>query len=195
MKEIFDLQMQLNVTTLGNIGLDFEATVRDPDRRPVWIENYRKALSSELAEIIREVRESGMGTQNGKIEIVDMLHFLVSLSQIVRIDPSEVSLLMKSDNGLTFHDCAIRTFLALDDLQSSVKWKWWAKGGGYKEEKAEASVRELWKCFDDMCGVFGLDFETVKRIYVEKNRINFLRQERNYNEDSKTEADNRGIVV
>ena len=195
MKEIFDLQMRLNITTLGNIGLDFRTTVRDPGQRPVWIENYRKALSSELAEIIREVREFGIGTQNGKVEIVDMLHFLVSLSHIVEIEPSEVHLALDHGNGLSFQDCALRTFLALDDLQSSVKWKWWAKGGGFKEEMAGSAVRELWKCFDAMCGVFGLDFETVKKIYIDKNRINFMRQERNYNEDTKTEADNRSIVV
>lgn len=195
MKEIFDLQWKLNVTTLGNIGLDFESTIKDTEQKPVWIENYRKALSSELAETIREVDEFGIGTRNGKIEIVDMLHFLVSLSHIMDIDPSEVRLAMKAENGESFCACAVRTFLALDDLQSSVKWKWWAKGGGFKEEKAAAAIRELWASFDAMCGVFGLDFETVKKIYVEKNRVNFMRQERNYNEDTKTEADNRSIEV
>jgi len=38
-------------------------------------QNYRKALSAELAELVREVEEHGIGTQNGKVEIVDMLHF------------------------------------------------------------------------------------------------------------------------
>lgn len=195
MKEIFDLQWKLNVATLGNIGLDFERTIRDPGQKPVWIENYRKALSSELAETIREVDEFGIGTQNGKIEIVDMLHFLVSLSHIVDIAPAEVRFGGEPKTGESFLACAVRTFLALDDLQSSVKWKWWAKGGGFKAEKAAAAVRELWECFDAMCGVFGLDFETVKRIYIEKNRVNFIRQERNYSEDTKTEADNRSITV
>lgn len=195
MKEIFQLQWKLNIHTLGKIGLDFETTMNDPVEKPVWIENYRKALSAELAEVIREVDEFGMGTQNGKIEIVDMLHFLVSLSHIVGIEASDISLAMKAENGATFRSCAIRTFLALDLLQNSLKWKWWAKGGGFKEDKAREAVMELWKSFDEMCGVFGLDFPTVKRIYVEKNRVNFLRQDRNYNEDTKTEADNRAITA
>ncbi|MGP8089095.1 MAG: dUTPase, partial [Syntrophobacteraceae bacterium] len=77
MREIFSLQMELNIRTLANAGKDFESTMNDPEQRPIWIENYRKALSAELAELIREVRDHGLGTQNGKVEIVDMLHFLV----------------------------------------------------------------------------------------------------------------------
>ena len=90
MREIFSLQWELNIRTLANAGKDFEATMNDPEQRLVWIENYRKALSAELAELIREVRDHGIGTQNGKVEIVDMLHFLVSLSQIVGVGPEDL---------------------------------------------------------------------------------------------------------
>ncbi|NTW36883.1 MAG: hypothetical protein HGB17_12280, partial [Syntrophobacteraceae bacterium] len=83
MQEIFDLQRRLNVYTLKNIGLDFEEIFSDSEQKPVWIENYRKALSAELAELVREVEENGFETHNGKVEIVDMLHFLVSLSHLV----------------------------------------------------------------------------------------------------------------
>ncbi|MGA2225214.1 MAG: dUTP diphosphatase, partial [Syntrophobacteraceae bacterium] len=81
MREIFSLQWELNIRTLANSGKDFEATMNDPEQKPAWIENYRKALSAELAELIREVADHGIGTQNGKVEIVDIIHFLVSLSQ------------------------------------------------------------------------------------------------------------------
>ncbi len=194
MREIFSLQWELNVHTLAKAGKDFETEINDPQQRSVWIENYRKALSAELAELIREVGEKGLGSQNGKVEIVDMLHFLVSLSQIVDIEPEEVPSLRLHGEGDSFDSCAIVAFLGLDDLQGSLKWKWWAKGGGYKPEKARRAILDLWEVLLRICSLFGLSFEELKRIYVAKNRINFERQRKNYNEDTKTEDDNGTIV-
>ena len=191
MEEIFGLQWQLNTYTLNNIGLRYDETIRDSRQKPVWLENYRRALSAELAELIREVKVHGMGSDSGKIEIVDMLHFLVSLTHIVELKPADLP--DSAARAAGFDDCAIQTFLALDDLQNSLKWKWWARGGGFQPEKAKRAVKELWQCFAAMCALFHLDMETVKRIYVAKNQVNFRRQDQNYNEDTKTEADNEGI--
>jgi len=195
MREIFEMQWQLNIHTLANIGKDFVQTVNDPVEKPVWIENYRKALSAELAELIREVSDHGIGTPNGKIEIIDILHFLVSLSHIVDVQPEETPAFNVSQNGVSFEACAIRAFLALDELQNSLKWKWWAKGGGYKPERARSAVLEIWESMTLICSIFGLDFDEIKKIYIAKNLVNFQRQNRNYNEDSKTEADNLAIRV
>ncbi|MCE5336639.1 MAG: hypothetical protein LLG06_18835, partial [Desulfobacteraceae bacterium] len=79
------------------------------------------------------------------------------------------------------------------ELQNSLKWKWWAKGGGFKPEKARGAVLDLWTGLAQMCALFDLGFEDVKRIYIAKNRVNFERQNRNYNEDTKTEEDNLSI--
>lgn len=192
MKEVFELQWSLNAHTLKNIGLDYAAVTTDPETIPTWIENYRKALSAELAELIRDVRQFGIGSQNGRIEVVDMLHFLVSLSHIVAVEPG-AAMGTQALFAVSFDECAIRTFLALDELQNSVKWKWWAKGGGYKEDKAREAVMALWKCFWTACDLFSMDFSDVKRIYIAKNQVNFERQRQNYNEDTKTEEDNRAI--
>jgi dimeric dUTPase (all-alpha-NTP-PPase superfamily) len=193
MKEIFELQWKLNEYTLKNIGLDYAAAVADPALKSVWLENYRKALSAELAELLRDVQEHGIGSKNGMIEVVDMLHFLLSLSHIVAIDPAEVTI--RAVNGVSFDDCVLKTFLALDTLQNSVKWKWWAKGGGFKEEQARQGVLQLWKCFEELCAVFSMDFDTVKRVYMAKNALNFKRQDLNYNEETKTEADNQALDI
>lgn len=204
MKDIFDRQMQLNIYTLRNIGLDFSTTVADPLEKTVWIENYRKAFSAELAELVREVRERGVGTHNGRIEVVDLLHFLVSLSQIVGVAPSAAFSMMSDGNpgkggvaGGTAEqavmECVVETFLALDDLQGCMKWKWWAKGGGFKPDMAEKAVLDLWKRFGEICALFDLDFESTKRIYTAKNEVNFRRQDRDYNEDTKDESDNLAI--
>jgi len=195
MREIFSLQMELNIRTLANAGKDFESAMNDPEQRAVWIENYRKALSAELAELIREVRDHGLGTQNGKVEIVDMLHFLVSLSQIVGVEPEDIPSFSAPENGASFQTCAILAFLGIDELQNSLKWKWWAKGGGFKPERAKSAILDLWNALACTCSVFNLGFPELKKIYVAKNRINFERQQRNYNEDTKTEADNLSIQV
>jgi dimeric dUTPase (all-alpha-NTP-PPase superfamily) len=195
MREIFEMQWRLNIRTLANIGKDFEQTMADPAQKVVWIENYRKALSAELAELVREVGDNGLGSRNGKIEIVDMLHFLVSLSQIVDVRPADTPVFSASANGATFESCVIGAFLALDELQNSLKWKWWAKGGGFKPEKAREAVLAFWEQLAHVCSVFSLDFDELKRIYIQKNRVNFERQANNYNEDTKTEKDNLSIRV
>jgi dimeric dUTPase (all-alpha-NTP-PPase superfamily) len=209
MEEIFELQWQLGAHILRNIGLDYGETLSDPEKSIVWIENHRKALSAELAELIREVNAYGLGTSNGRVEIVDMLHFLVSLSHLVHVVPADIPFhrkgLEESDGSAgpgheiapedAFQACALRAFLTLDALQNSLKWKWWAKGGGFKPEKAREAVLAFWSCFYEFCAIFHMDFATVKKIYLEKNRINFIRQDQNYNEDTKTEADNEALGV
>ncbi len=193
MKDMFAVQWRLNEYTLKNIGLDYANTVIDPELKAVWLENYRKALSAELAELVRDVQQHGIGTKNGMIEVVDILHFLLSLSHIVAIDPNEVSL--APVNGVSFNDCVLRAFLALDSLQNSVKWKWWAKGGGYKEDRARQGVLQLWKCFEELCALYAMDLATVKRVYLAKNELNFRRQDQDYNEETKTEADNQALEI
>ena len=168
MREIFSLQWELNIQTLANAGKDFESTMNDPEQRPIWIENYRKALSAELAELIREVRDHGLGTQNGKVEIVDMLHFLVSLSQIVGVEPEDVPSFSAPENGASFETCAILAFLGIDELQNSLKWKWWAKGGGFKPEKAKSAILDLWNALACTCAVFSLGFPSSKKSTLPK---------------------------
>ncbi len=193
MQEIFNRQRQLNIYTLQNIGIDFDSTMADPEQIPVWLENYRKALSAELAELVREVDQFGFETRNAKVELVDILHFLVSLSLIVHLQPPDLPL--HHTEEASFATCIIKTFLALDDLQNSIKWKWWAQGGGFKPDRARHAVLQLWECFARLCALFHLDHETLKKIYIAKNQVNFARQDRSYNEDTKTEADNLAMEV
>lgn len=191
MEDIFALQWRLNTYTLNKIGIDYAVVLNDPEQKPVWLENYRKALSAELAELIREVRENGIGGANGKIELVDILHFLVSLSHLTAVEPAQLP--QSTNRTALFETCALDVFLALDDLQNSVKWKWWAQGGGYRQEAAKESVMQLWSRFHELCTLFGMDMETVKTVYIAKNEVNFRRQDRQYNEDTKTEQDNEAI--
>jgi len=76
--QIFELQRALNL----RIGVDTEGMGEED--RTKWILNYTRALSQELAELTDSVpwkwwaKYQKFDLQNARVEIVDMLHFLVS---------------------------------------------------------------------------------------------------------------------
>lgn len=128
--EIYEKQEALNRRVLANIGVSYDEIMCNaqgecPNLAPEWVENYRKAFSSEYVEYIA----SDPATKNAKIEAIDMLHFLVSLSQIVGIPPYVA---IDSTEDLT-HFSGVNLMrgmvVTLDNLQNSCKWKWWANGG------------------------------------------------------------------
>jgi len=85
-KEIFDLQNQLNrrIIELDLLKLEEEAKIK-------WMKDFAIAFDQELKELIETLdlsiifygrRVHGTSSQNlnyAKIEIIDMLHFLVSM--------------------------------------------------------------------------------------------------------------------
>jgi len=88
--EIFRLQRELNLRT----GVD---TVGMTDlQRQHWVLNYCRAMSQEIAELTDCVpwkwwaKYQMYERQNARVEIVDLLHFLVSLAQVMELTPDEV---------------------------------------------------------------------------------------------------------
>lgn len=81
--EIFKMQAQLN----SRIGVD-TANMSDDDKIK-WTLNYSRALAQENAELVDSVpwkwwaKYQKFDAQNAKVEVVDMLHFLVSLAQVL----------------------------------------------------------------------------------------------------------------
>ncbi len=87
---IFDLQRQLNL----RIGVNTENMT--DEERIVWVLNYSRALGQELAELVDSVpwkwwaHYQKFDKQNAKVEIVDMLHFLVSLAQVMELSAEDI---------------------------------------------------------------------------------------------------------
>ena len=88
--ELFRLQKQLN----QRIGVD---TYRMTDaERQQWLLNYCRAMSQEVAELTDCVpwkwwaKYQNFDKQNARVEIVDLLHFLVSVAQVMEITPEEI---------------------------------------------------------------------------------------------------------
>jgi len=83
LQEIFEMQYQLN----KRIGID-TANMSDEEKIK-WVLNYSRALQQENAELIDSVpwkwwaKYQNFDQQNARVEVVDMLHFLVSMAQVL----------------------------------------------------------------------------------------------------------------
>ena len=90
LEEIFDCQKALN----KRIGVDTDAM--DDEQQVHWLLNYSRALSQETAEMIDSVpwkwwaKYQKYDRPNVQVEIVDMLHFLVSLAQVAGLTAKDV---------------------------------------------------------------------------------------------------------
>jgi dimeric dUTPase (all-alpha-NTP-PPase superfamily) len=88
--EIFRLQAELN----RRIGVD---TSNMSDAQKIeWILNYCRAMSQEIAELTDSVpwkwwaKYQKFDEQNARVEIVDMLHFLISAAQVLGMSADDV---------------------------------------------------------------------------------------------------------
>ncbi len=83
LQEIFEMQYQLN----KRIGID--TANMSNEEKIKWVLNYSRALQQENAELIDSVpwkwwaKYQNFDQQNARVEVVDMLHFLVSMAQVL----------------------------------------------------------------------------------------------------------------
>ena len=87
---VFYLQKLLN----RRIGVDTDKM--DDKQRQQWVLNYCRAMSQEVAELTDCVPWKWWASyqkfdkQNARVEIVDLLHFLVSLAQVMEISADDL---------------------------------------------------------------------------------------------------------
>lgn len=90
LSDIYAAQRSLNHRT---VGFDV-CTIEDEDTRLTWFRNYLTAFDQELKELMESLDRDAvvrgrpadgfvLDVNNAKVEVVDMLHFLVSLFQVV----------------------------------------------------------------------------------------------------------------
>jgi len=88
--EIFRLQKELN----RRIGVDTDGMTET--QRQEWVLNYCRAMSQEVAELTDCVpwkwwaKYQKFDRQNARVEVVDLLHFLVSLAQVLEMSADEI---------------------------------------------------------------------------------------------------------
>ena len=87
---LFEMQESLN----RRIGVD-SSSMTDEDRVK-WVLNYCRAMSQEIAELTDSVpwkwwaKYQQFDKQNCCVEVVDMLHFLISLAQVLGMSADDV---------------------------------------------------------------------------------------------------------
>ena len=113
LRELFCMQKSLN----ERIGVQTESMTQE--QKAEWVLNYSRAMSQEIAELIDSVpwkwwaKYQTFDKQNARVEIVDMLHFLVSMAQVMGMSAEDMhELYMKKhdvnvqrqDSGYTVKD-------------------------------------------------------------------------------------------
>ena len=89
-RELFRMQKSLN----ARIGVNTDAMTEA--EKTQWILNYCRAMSQELAELTDSVpwkwwaKYQKFDEQNARVEVVDCLHFLISMAQVLGMSADEV---------------------------------------------------------------------------------------------------------
>jgi len=81
----------------------------------------------------------------------------------------------------------------LSELIDSMPWKWWAKYQTFDEQNARVEVVDMLHFLVSIAQCLGMSAEDMYDIYLQKNKVNFERQDSGYTK--KDEADNKHIGV
>ena len=90
LETLFDMQDSLN----RRIGVDVR-NMTDEDRVK-WVLNYCRAMGQEIAELTDSVpwkwwaKYQKFDEQNARVEVIDMLHFLISMAQALGMSAEDV---------------------------------------------------------------------------------------------------------
>jgi phosphoribosyl-ATP pyrophosphohydrolase len=116
LKEIWDAQFKLNDRVFSHgyyrdffTDLCDHLSYDDEDSRVEWLLNFNRALIHESVELEDSTPwkwwKGGSVTDwdNVKIELIDMLHFLISMMQVAGMSPQEVYELYMKKNNLNHH--------------------------------------------------------------------------------------------
>ncbi len=197
MEELFELQMTLQHKVFGKRGTPAWDEIRNDSGplKQIWVENMRKALFSEFTEFLEEITSPVRDRDNLAVELVDMMHFLIALSDLVGVPPKEaeetfVQGAVLDEGGPSQENMIISMIMTLNNLQNACKWKWWSDGGGYKPDNAIAATYCLWFALGRLSAMYtDLSFLGIKRVFKEKMTVNHARQDNGYNEDHKIKDD------
>ena len=101
---IFEKQIELNKRINPDLYKQIE---KDPELKRTWFLNFELALRQESSEAIDSLnwkwwKKDEEDWDNIKVELVDMLHFWVSMCTVAGMDAKEVMELYAKKNKLNF---------------------------------------------------------------------------------------------
>ena len=100
--ELFQMQEMLN----SRIGVHTASMSEEEQTR--WVLNYTRAMTQEIAELVDSVpwkwwaRYQKFDTQNARVEVVDLFHFLISLAQVLGMSSDDVFAAYVKKNEVNF---------------------------------------------------------------------------------------------
>ena len=77
------------------------------------------------------------------------------------------------------------------EMTDSVPWKWWAKYQKYDKQNARVEVVDMFHFIISLAQVLGMSARDVFDAYMQKNKVNFERQDSGYT--VKNENDSKHI--
>jgi len=212
------------------IGFDILAIEKEEDRIR-WMRNYLTAYDQELKELLEsldlrcamEVRRAAgaLDIRNIKVEIIDMLHFLVSMFQV--IGEKEIDAGSLADRPTELQACfdglkqaferehgrpldagtdgeqngalvfvAGRNLVSLGSLLDCLAWKWWARQSVAWDRVRGILYGEIFPQWCMLAVASGMSAAEAGDLYIRKNRLNFERQEKGYKEGTYRKVDEEG---
>src|SRR5476651_2673725 len=90
-EELFRMQQSLN----ERIGVRTNGMSEEEQTK--WVLNYTRAMTQEIAELTDSVpwkwwaKYQKFDKQNARVEVIDLLHFLVSIAQVPEMGPADFS--------------------------------------------------------------------------------------------------------
>ena len=102
LRELFRMQQALNL----RIGVDTSAM--DEAQKTKLILNYCRAMGQELAELTDSVpwkwwaKYQTFDAQNARVEVVDMMHFLISMAQVLGMSADDLFQAYLKKNEVNF---------------------------------------------------------------------------------------------
>ena len=119
-----------------------------------------------------------------------MFDMQMKLNQRIGVDPPSMD--QEEQTKWVLNYCRA-TSQELAELTDSVPWKWWAKYQEFDLQNARVEVVDLFHFIISLGQVLGMDAADSHNLYMQKNRVNFERQDSGYNE--KDEGDNQDLEI
>lgn len=100
--DVFEAQKELNEKTIPHL---YAMLKENPSEREIWLIRYELAMRMEMAEMIESLhwkwwKHQETDWDNVKIELVDILHFWVSMCTVAGLEADEVIALYFKKNKL-----------------------------------------------------------------------------------------------
>lgn len=223
--EIYNAQRALNQRILGFDPCAI--SVRHVKLK--WFRNFLTAWDQELKELAETVDPvllaaegvTAFDANNAKVEVVDMLHFLLSMLQVLGETKLDFQCFPPTKHGsvasfealfdqyeqetlygarcvtqraktIALQPMCLRALITTGRLLDKVHWKWWAKQATDWEGLRTMLYEEVFPIWVQLALITGLTATSVAELYMKKNKLNHQRQDGGYKEGHYRKEDAAG---